>query len=74
MDIVFPIIGSITLAVGAVWLLIEAFRISFLWGIACIFIPLVSFIFAISYWDRAKKPFIVYLTGLTILIISVSIS
>jgi membrane protein YdbS with pleckstrin-like domain len=43
-----------------------------LWAIACLFIPPVVLVFTVMHWDVAKKPFLIQLTGLGIMLIGAS--
>lgn len=55
------IIISIVIFVSYIWLLVVGFKQHVLWGIGMFFIPLVSIIFVIMYWQKAKTPFLIYL-------------
>ena len=66
-------IGWIVAFVGAIWLLIEAFKVSILWGLGC-FIPIISRLFLAMHWEVAKKPFLIYLGGFALVILGVLIS
>lgn len=50
-------IGMIGIVVGGLWMLLEQFNTSILWGLACLFIPLVSLFWLALYWDEGKTPF-----------------
>ena len=65
--IVFVAYGVIL--VGAVMMLIEAFRVGVLWGIACLLLPIVSLFFIIVHWHVAKRPLGVQIVGLLILLV-----
>jgi len=52
------------------WLMVEGFKQHVMWGIGIFFIPLVSIIFAIMHWQKAKTPFLINLVA-TILIVVV---
>jgi len=65
----FFYIGGGMMVVGAIGLLIAAFRTSFLWGLGCLLIPLVSLIFLFVHWSEAKNPFFLYLAGMALLAI-----
>ncbi len=52
-------------------LLIAAFKESILWGLGCIFIPIVSLIFIIMHWPVAKKPFFIELAGVILMFIGI---
>jgi hypothetical protein len=57
-------VGFIAMIIGGIWLLVVAFQESLLWGLGCIFVPFVSLIFLIKYWDKAGKPFLIQLAGI----------
>jgi len=62
------VVGLIGSVVGGIWLLITAFQESVGWGLACMFLPVVSLIFVFVHWQEAKRPFLVGLAGNLILI------
>lgn len=68
------ILGFIIMLVGGIWLLIEAFKESVLWGLGCLFIPIVSLIFVILHWDKAGKPFLIQIVGLILFAIGGGLS
>lgn len=55
--------GGLTMVVGAIWLLVVAFKQSILWGLLSLFIPFAVLVFIFKYWDKAKQPFLIYLGG-----------
>jgi hypothetical protein len=60
LGILMPVLGLVVFA-AYVWLLVVAFKESALWGVlVLLFSPITAIIFAIKYWDQAKKPFLVY--------------
>ena len=68
--IFLAILGIILAVVGGIGMLIVAFRESVLWGIGCFLIPLVSLIFVISHWEEAKKPFLIQVCGVALILVS----
>ncbi len=56
--------GVIALLIGGIWLLVVAFQQDVVWGLACLFIPFVSLIFLVKYWEKASRPFAVWGGGL----------
>lgn len=48
---------------GGLWLIGIAFQESTLWGLGCLFLPVVSPVFAILFWSQAKKPFLMSIAG-----------
>jgi hypothetical protein len=55
--------GGVTV-VGTLWLLGVTFSESILWGLASLFLPAASFVFVITHWEQAKRPFAVHMVGL----------
>ncbi len=49
--------GIILSVVGGLWLLLAAFQESFAWGLVCWFVPFGVFVFVITHWQDAAKPF-----------------
>lgn len=62
------LLGTASLLIGAVWLLIEAFKTSMLWGFGCLLLNPVSLVFIFLHWDRAKVPFILEVIGIAIIL------
>ncbi len=60
-------IGILVLIIGAIGLLVAAFKESLLWGFGCLFISPVSIVFLIMHWSEAKNPFFIQLAGLAII-------
>jgi hypothetical protein len=69
MGTLLVILGAIAMLVGGIWLLIEAFKESVLWGLGSIFIPFVSLVFVIMHWGVSKNPFLIQIGGLVLLVI-----
>jgi len=63
LGIVLAIAGFLIALVGGIMFLMVAFEESVGWGLGCLFIPFVSLLFLIMYWDRAAKPFLINLVG-----------
>lgn len=64
------ILGVIVFAVGAIWLLVVAFKVEVPWGVACILIPCASLVFLMVHWDKAWKPFAVKVAGVLIILLA----
>lgn len=58
------IAGFFLAVVASLWLLVRAFSESILWGLGCLFIAPVWLFFVIVHWRQAKDPFLLWLTGL----------
>ncbi len=62
-------IGMIVMVVGGIWFLVVAFQESILWGLGCLFLPIVSLVFLVMHWDKAGKPFLIQLAGVVPMIL-----
>jgi hypothetical protein len=62
------VVGMVLAFAGGLWLLIVAFRQSILWGLAYMFVPFAALVFIIVHWQEAKKPFLVLLLGLALMV------
>ena len=63
MGIAILIITGLIAFAANIWLLIVAFQRSVLWGLAVFFIPFAALVFAVMYWQDAKKPFLIMLVA-----------
>jgi hypothetical protein len=70
--IVAAVIGGIVLGVGWIWFVVTAFRESTSQGLLCLFIPFYAIYYAIKRWSDAKKPFLIYLVGVVVLIVGLA--
>jgi hypothetical protein len=64
-------LGAVVALVGAIWLLVLAFKKSVWWGLGSFFIPFVNVIFAFMNWQVAKTPFLIMIGGVVLCIIAV---
>ena len=64
------ILGMILGVVGGIWLLVVTFKTSVWWGLGSLFIPFVSLIFVIMNWQATKKPFLIQLAGVVLVVIA----
>lgn len=62
--------GFIVFLIGSFAFLVATFRAGILWGISCMLLPFVSFIFLFIHWKTASKPFLLSMFGIVILFIS----
>jgi hypothetical protein len=62
-------LGSVVALVGAIWLLVVAFKESVWWGLGSIFIPFVSLVFVIMHWQVSKKPFLIQVAGVVLCVV-----
>ncbi len=74
MGLILVILGILVATVGGIWILVKAFQTSVLWGLGSLFVPFVSLIFVIAHWRDAKKPFLIHLGGVALIIVGVVLS
>ena len=67
-------LGGLVSAVGAVWFVINAFRVNVWWGIAVLFLPFAGLFFLISNWYDAKRPFLLQLLGIVMVIFGMAMA
>ena len=71
MTIYFSILGLAALVnlIGFLWLVVTGFKRSVLWGLLVfLFSPLTAVIFALTNWFDARKPFVVYIVSLLLMV------
>ncbi len=64
------IIGLIIAFIGLIRLLIAAFSTSALWGLGVLLFHPIVLLYVVSNWSDAKGPFINYLVGVGLVILS----
>ena len=69
--IIAIIIGGVATGIGFVWILITAFRESSSQGLLCMFVPFYEIYYVITRWSDTKKPFIIGLVGVIVLVIGI---
>jgi hypothetical protein len=74
MGALIILLGIVIFLIGGLLFLVAAFRESIWWGLACLFLPVVSFFFLIVHWREARKPFFLQLLGFVVLLVGVIIS
>ena len=67
---VFYLIGGLMSLVGTIKVILAAFRLSILWGLAYLFLPFASLIFWIRHWPEAREGVILSFKGLGIALIA----
>jgi len=67
--IVAAVIGGIVTGVGWVWVVITAFRESSTQGLLCLFLPPYAIYYGIKNWSDAKKPTVIAVVGVVVLIV-----
>ncbi|MCB9742074.1 MAG: hypothetical protein H6741_09255 [Alphaproteobacteria bacterium] len=62
------VFGAILIVCGQIWMLIEAFAESILYGVLCLLFPVAQLIFAAFHPQRAAWPFAMMATGLFVIV------
>ena len=71
MGLILLCIGGLTMLAGFIWIVVNAFKTSVLWGLGSLFVPLVAQIFAIMNWATNKTPFLIWAGGLVLYVIGI---
>lgn len=66
LDMVLIYGGLALNAVGGIWILVQAFRTGFWWGLGSLFIPLVGLIFIILNFRYVARPLLLELIGVAL--------
>jgi len=74
MGVLLIVLGFVIALFGGLSFLVAAFRVSSWWGLACLFLPFVSFFFLIVHWHVAKKPFFLQLLGIAVIVVGAILS
>lgn len=56
-------LGIILLLIGGLWIVVNAFRTSVLWGLGALLVPFVSLIFAVMNFGNNKIPLAISVVG-----------
>jgi hypothetical protein len=65
------VLGVALAIIGGIWLLVVTFQTSVLWGIGSLVLPLVSLIFVFMNWQTTKKPFLIQVVGVVLMVFAV---
>ena len=68
---VILVAGVVMMLIGAIQILISAFRESILWGLGCLFLPFCALIYLIVHWEDAKSGFFLKLKGIFVIVLAV---
>jgi hypothetical protein len=52
------IAAALATLIASIFLVVEAFRVSVLWGLVALFVPFGNIIFAVCRWREARIPFL----------------
>lgn len=63
MGIALLILGGLALLVGGLLIVVAAFRVSVLWGLAALLIPFAAVVFVVLHWEETRAWLFLYLGG-----------
>ena len=69
MGMMLLALGGLIMLVGFIWIVVNAFKTSVLWGLGALIVPLVAQIFAIMNWETNKTAFLIWVGGLALYIV-----
>lgn len=56
-------VGLLIFAAGGIGSLFAAFKTSAAWGVGCLLLPPLAFVFLFLHWNAARNPFLLQLMG-----------
>lgn len=66
-------LGLLVCVVGGIWMLVKGFQESLPWGFGMILCGIVSLVFLVMHWDKAKNPFFVQLVGIALMLLGLMV-
>ena len=70
---VVVIAGFAALVIGAIWLIVLAFQQGIGWGLAVLFIPLVSLVFGVLYWSITRTAMLCHIAGIVLVLLGLAL-
>ena len=71
LTVVLMLVGAVLLFVGGVMLIINAFKVSVLWGLGVLFLAPIGLVFLVKNWQENKKSFFIQIAGLALVVVGV---
>jgi hypothetical protein len=62
-------LGLVLIWVGAIWFLVMAFQDSLAAGLLCLFVPFYGLYYLVTHFDEVKRPFLVQLLGVVVVMV-----
>jgi len=56
--------------IGGLWIIVLAWQKGIVWGLVCLFIPVVQFVYVALNWRESKSAFFLLVAGLAALFLS----
>lgn len=67
-------IGLVVGLVGAIWLIVAAFKESLIWGLLVLLVNPAGLIFALTNWEKGGKPFLLNVAGVVMMFAGIALS
>jgi len=74
VGIALLIFGLLANVVCGIWMIVISFRKHIGWGLAVIFLPFGLWIYAITDWRRANRPFLIHIAAVIMMVSGVALS
>jgi hypothetical protein len=74
MALVFLWVGYALVFLAGLWIVVLAWQKGILWGLGCMFFPVLQLIYVVLNWKQTKSAFFLLLAGLAALFLSAIIS
>ena len=58
------LVGVLLAVIGNLWIVVLAFRTGLLWGLGCLFVPLVGLVYCALNFRETWKPLVLAIIGL----------
>ena len=68
VSIIFIVLAIVLAGIGHLWWIIAAFRVSVVWGLLVLFVPIMPLMFLLVHWEDARRPFYCVLLALVALV------
>ncbi|MEO8012128.1 MAG: hypothetical protein ABI650_10825, partial [Dokdonella sp.] len=65
---IMVVLGLLLIAVGTIWIIVNAFGQSVWWGIGSLLLPFVALIFALMNFAENKLPLLLYIAGIVLFV------
>ena len=66
VTLILVAVGGLVSAIGGIMLIVAAFQVSAIWGLAVLLLPFAGIVFAVTHWQEAKKAFLVSVAGMLV--------
>ena len=73
MSLIFLGMGYALCFLGGLWIIVLAWQKGVLWGVGCLFFPVVQLFYVALNWKQAKSAFFLLLAGFGAFILSAAV-